>query len=136
MKFDIKFKSIDFSQGIVDYVEEKFEKLLKFEMKPLTIHVTLSHQRHERLADVYIHGLNNKFRAQGKSDSLFVSLDLCLKKLLRQMEKEKAKIKNHHHYEHSNESQLIHLAHGDMNHNMSDDAYEVSQEDKPRRRSA
>jgi len=112
MKYDVKFKSIDYSQGLVEYVQEKFEKLIKFEIKPLTVHVTLSHQRHERIADVYIHGLNGNFRAQGKSDSLYVSLDLCLKKLTRQMEKEKAKIKNHRNEGLVHDLEVIELAHG------------------------
>jgi len=106
MKFDVKFKSIDFSQGLMDYVQERFTKLSKFEIKPITVHVTFSHQRHHRVADVYIHGLQGEFRAQGRSDSLHVSLDMCLKKLKRQMEREKARIKNHRNHEQTKEHQL------------------------------
>jgi len=95
MKFAVKFKSMDHSPSLVEYVEERFGKIAKFEIKPVTVHVTFSQVRHNRVAEVYIHGLQNDFRARGESDSLYVSLDMCLKKLMRQMEKEKALIKNH-----------------------------------------
>lgn len=110
MKFDVKFKSIRHSQALADYVTERFAKLAKYEIKPITVHVTFSQQRHLRVAEVYINGLQNSFCAKGESDSLYVSLDMCLKKLKRQMEKEKAKIKHHRHYEHTEEAQLEMMA--------------------------
>jgi putative sigma-54 modulation protein len=106
MKFDVKFKSIDFSQALVDYVEERFAKIAKFEIKPVTVHVTFSQIRHAKVTEVYIHGMQGDFRARGESDSLYVSVDMCLKKLKRQMEKEKAKVKNHRHYDRSDEAKL------------------------------
>ena len=96
MKFDVKFKSIDYSEPLANYVEERFEKLAKFEIKQVTVHVTFSEERHSRRADVYVKGMNGSFRAKGDSDSFYVSLDLCLKKLARQMEREKSRIKEHH----------------------------------------
>jgi ribosomal subunit interface protein len=110
MKFDIKFKTIDFSQALVDYVDECFGKVAKYEIKPVTVHVTFSHQRHEKVVDVFISGLQKDFRAKALSDSLYVSLDMCVKKLKRQMEKEKAKVKHHHYFEQSDEALLDKMA--------------------------
>ncbi len=110
MQFDVKFKGIDHSDSLENYVRERCEKLKKFEIKPIRVHVTFSLVRHERKAEFYIHGLHKKFRAAVESDSYFTSLDACLKKISRQMEKEKEKIKHHHHYEASAEAQLEVLA--------------------------
>lgn len=109
MKYDIKFKSIDHSSALVEYVQQRFDKLSKFEMKPLTVHVTFSEERYNCKAQVYIHGLNGKFRASQTSDSFQISVDLCLKKIERQLEREKSRIKSHHHYQHSAEAQLDEL---------------------------
>ncbi len=107
MKFDIKFKSIDHSQSLVDYAQERLTaKLEKFEIRPTMIHITFSQERHEQVTHIYIKGMNSSFKAHASADSLHVSLDMCLKKLKKQMEKEKSKIKHHHHYEHSQEAQL------------------------------
>ena len=113
MKFDIKFKSMDYSQSLVDYAEEKFAKLEKYEIRPVVVHITFSQERHEQVAQVYIKGLHGEFRAKAYSDSLQSAIDLCLKKMKRQMEREKSKIKHHHHYEHSEEAMLNELARGE-----------------------
>ncbi|OFZ11073.1 MAG: ribosomal subunit interface protein [Bdellovibrionales bacterium RBG_16_40_8] len=110
MTFDIKFKSIDHSQGLVEYVQERFLKLMKLAIRPLMVHVTFSEERFSRKAHVYIKGIKGGFRASGVSDSFHVSLDICLRKIKRQLEKEKSKIKHHHHYEHSSEAILEEMA--------------------------
>ncbi len=110
MNFDIKFKSISYSDALVEYVEERFSRLSKYEIRPSTVHITFSEDGFNCRADIYINGYQGSFRAKGLSDSYFASLDMCLKKLKRQMEKEKSKIKHHHHYAHSDEAQLEALA--------------------------
>ncbi len=110
MKFNVKFKSIDHSIALVDYVQQRFEKLSKFEMKPLTVHVTFSEERHNCIAQIYIQGMQGKFRASHSSDSFHISVDFCLKKIERQLEREKSRVKSHHHYSHSAEAQLEELA--------------------------
>lgn len=110
MKFSVKFKGIDHSVALISYIEEKFEKLKKFEIKPITVHVTFCEDGYAKKAEVFIHGLNKNFHANASSDSYFVTFDMCLKKIWRQMEKEKAKIKSHRNYEATNEAQLQILA--------------------------
>ncbi|MCB0350880.1 MAG: ribosome-associated translation inhibitor RaiA [Bdellovibrionales bacterium] len=110
MNFDVKFKSIKHSPSLVEYVQERFSSLSKYEIRPSTVHITFSEEGYNCRADIYINGYNGSFRAKGLSDSYFVSLDMCIKKLKRQMEKEKSKIKHHHHYDHSDEAQLEALA--------------------------
>lgn len=110
MKFDVRFKGIDYSDSLASYVSEKFEKLKKFEIKPLRVQVTFYDEKHEKIAEVFVHGLNSHFQAKAATDSYFSSVDMCLKKMSRQMEKEKSKIKHHHHYEASDSALLEDLA--------------------------
>ncbi len=101
MKFDIKFKTIDYSQSLVEYVYSRFDKVERYAVKPITAHVTFSEERHNCCAEVYIHGLKGEFRSHFSSDSFHVSLDMCVKRIERQMEREKDKLKSHHSYENS-----------------------------------
>lgn len=101
MKYDIKFKTIDHSPALVEYVQARFDKVERYAIKPVTVHVTFSEERHNCCAEVYIHGLNGEFRAHFRSDSFYVSLDMCVKRIERQMEREKDKVKHHHSYENS-----------------------------------
>jgi ribosomal subunit interface protein len=110
MKTNVKFKSIDHSQALVDYVDSRLAKFDKYMMKPLTVHVTFSEERHVCKVQVYIRGLKGSFRAQSTSDSFYASFDMCAKKIERQMEREKSRIKSHHVYVLTAESQLEELA--------------------------
>lgn len=110
MRFAVKFRGLSHSSALVGYVEERFEKLKKFEIKPIKVQVTFYEEGHNKKAEVFIHGLNKNFRAEAFSDSYYVAIDMCLKKVWRQMEKEKAKIKKHRNFEASDEAQLQILA--------------------------
>lgn len=106
MKFQFKFKGIDHSQSLCEHTAEKFERLEKFEMKPTQINVTFSAQKHEKKADVYIKGLNKSFRASAFADSYYDALDLVVKKIEKQMHKEKSKVQHHKNYEMTDEAHL------------------------------
>jgi ribosomal subunit interface protein len=98
MNIAVKFKNLDHSEALVEYVTERFSKLGKFEIKPLKIHVTFSQERYKFKAQVYVNGLNRPYRAVGiAEDSFYAALENCYRKLSRQLEKEKSKIKHHHH---------------------------------------
>lgn len=95
MRFDVRFKGLAHSDFLAQYVEERFSKLEKFEIKPITVHVTFRTEKREKIADVYIQGLNAPFRATGSGENHVIGLDACVRKLWRQMAREKAKVKKH-----------------------------------------
>jgi len=96
MKTNVKFKSIDHSHALVEHVEARLAKFEKFMIKAQTVHVTFSEERHNCKAQVYMRGLHGNFRAQSSSDSFYTAFDQCAKKIERQMEREKSRIKSHH----------------------------------------
>lgn len=95
MRFDVRFKGMPHSDFLTEAVVEKFDKLEKFEIKPITVHVTFSSVKHTKYAEVYIQGLHSPFRAKGSGENHMAGLDACIHKLWRQMAKEKAKVKRH-----------------------------------------
>jgi ribosomal subunit interface protein len=109
MKCAVRFKGIDSSQALIDYVQDRFQKLERFEMKPLTVHVTFRDERHERVAEIYVKGMKRDMRAQAAADNYYGALDLCFKKVERQLEKEKSRIKHHKHEERTAEYRLEEL---------------------------
>lgn len=106
MRFDVRFKGISYSEYLAQCVEDKFSKLEKFEIKPITVHVTFRAERHTKIAEVYIQGLNSPFRARGSGENYMAGLDACVRKLWRQMAREKAKIKRHKNREQSSLGRL------------------------------
>ena len=106
MQFDVRFKGIGYSRSLAEYVEEKFQKLEKFEIKPITVHVTFRAERYVKMAEVYVKGLNMPFKAKGAGETYMDCLDAVLRKLWRQMAKEKSKVKRHKNRQKSKWGQL------------------------------
>ncbi|MCB0420458.1 MAG: ribosome-associated translation inhibitor RaiA [Bdellovibrionales bacterium] len=106
MKLDCKFHSLDYSQALVDFTEKRFQKLKKFEMKPVDVHVTYSADRHNKLVEVYFNSVSGPVRAKASADTFENSVDKVLHKLVRQMGKEKSKVQNHKSPECTAESKL------------------------------
>lgn len=99
MKFDIRFKGIEYSDALASHAEDRLEKLQKFELKPVRVNVTFSCERHLKQAEAYVQGLNSSFRAKATGDSYYDCLDEVARKLSKQMAKEKAKVQHHRHIE-------------------------------------
>jgi putative sigma-54 modulation protein len=95
MRFDVHFKSLDYSQSLVDYIEEKFSKVSKYEIRPSLVHVTLTKNRHEYQVDVYIKGFQGVLRARAQGSNFWEAIDYSVDKIKRQMAKEKSRIKKH-----------------------------------------
>lgn len=106
MKLDCKFHSLDYSQSLVDFTEKRFQKLKKYEMKPVDVHVTYSADRHNKQVEVYFLGVSGPVRAKASSPTFENSVDMVLKKVVSQMGKEKGKIQHHKSREHTAESKL------------------------------
>lgn len=109
MKLAVKFKGLDHSESLVDYVTERFSRLSKYEIRSLKTQVTFSTEGHNCVSDVYVHGINVDFRAKACADSFHESVDQCARKIERQLEKEKSKIKNHRSFSRSAAGRLNQL---------------------------
>src|SRR5687768_14470693 len=109
MKCNVRFKGIQSSQSLIEYAQERFDKLKKFEIKPTVVNVTFSEARYERIAEIYVNGMQKPLRSKATSDSFYAAFDLCMSKLERQFEKQKSKVKNHRAQERTHEYLLEEL---------------------------
>lgn len=101
MKFHSIFKNIDSSESLLDYAKDKFSKLEKYELKPVSVNMTFSAQRHRKLAEVTIIGPDVKYHAKAWSGNYYESLDKVLDKIMTQMSKVKNKRQKHKAFEKS-----------------------------------
>ncbi|MCB0413743.1 MAG: ribosome-associated translation inhibitor RaiA [Bdellovibrionales bacterium] len=106
MRLECHFKSIDFSQSLVEYAEERFSKVEKYEMKPVFIQVTFSAQRHKKTAEVNIQGFNVHYKAIAQSDDFYGSVDKVLQKIIGQMSKQKKKVQRHKNFQKSHQGRI------------------------------
>ena len=110
MRVDCKFKNLDYSESLVSYAEERLEGIQKFQLKSVDVHITVYKMKHIKCVDISILGSHNTYKATGKSDDFYTSLDRAFNKIKTQMRKKKAKVQNYRHYESSREGQLEALA--------------------------
>lgn len=95
MKCHVVFKHLDYSKSLEEYANQKLEKLIKFEWKPVNIHLTLSRCKHQIAADLHAIGAEAAFQAQVKGENFYTVVDQVILKLLNQISKKKNKIKEH-----------------------------------------
>ena len=95
MHLKLNFKKMKNSRELTEYMEHRFEKLQKYEMKPVNCTVTLRVEKGSKVVDIHAVGEQKTFKSQGVSFNFFESIDLAVDRLARQMMKKKAKVQNH-----------------------------------------
>lgn len=110
MKLYFHFRHSKPSKRVQQYLLERVEKLQRFEMKPVTCDVTLKVERGVHKVEFHARGSKKVMRAHAQGDDFIEAADIALTKLVRQMEKNKAKTKNHKCYERSHMGKLDQLA--------------------------
>ncbi|MCB0384834.1 MAG: ribosome-associated translation inhibitor RaiA [Bdellovibrionales bacterium] len=109
MKVSCQFKSLQWSDALVDYTEEKLQKVKKFELKPIQVHVTYSAERHRKSVEMHIVGRDVSISGRAYGESFNEAVDRVVGKLTRQLSKRKQKIKDHKSIEQSRYGKLDRL---------------------------
>lgn len=89
MKVGFAFRNIDSSDLLMDYMSERLERLERFELNPMDVHVVVSMVRHECSVEVTMTEGRRKYKAHAVSDDFYRSVDMCVNKLQRQLSKER-----------------------------------------------
>ena len=92
MKFIIIGKNIDVTPGLKDAVESKLGKLQRYFTPDTEIHVTLSVQKEHQKIEVTIPMKGHTIRAEQASDNMYVSIDLVVEIIERQVTRHKKRI--------------------------------------------
>lgn len=89
MKVGFAFRNVDSSDLLMSYMTERLEKLERFELNPMDVHVVVSMVRHECSVEVTMTEGRRKYKAQAVSDDFYRSVEMCVNKLQRQLSKER-----------------------------------------------
>ena len=109
MKFNHKFRGLKRSEELESFLEERFEKLEKFEMKPIAITATYSVERHSCTVSIQISGQEIQMRASATEAAFLDAIEKVTQRCVRQLSRKKAKVQNHKCYERTKLSRLERL---------------------------
>ena len=98
MLVDVRFKKIDHSDSLVEYAQERTEKLNSFCRGHASIHFDISKQGRNKLVELTFKTNLNIYHAQGISDNFYSSVDLAISRILKQVKKHKQKLRVHKNY--------------------------------------
>lgn len=109
MILSCRFKSLDHSDALAQYAEERFSKITKFELKPVRVNVTFRAERHQKWVEVYLFGMDQPIRAKSVAEDFYEALDKAIAKVTRQMNKKKQKVQKHKNWTRSNYGKIERL---------------------------
>jgi putative sigma-54 modulation protein len=95
MKVDFTFKHVDSSESLMEYTRDRLDKIEKFELNPMEIQITVSMLRHECIVEASVLEGRRKFKASATSGDFYRSVEMMVNKLVRQMSKDKRRLKGH-----------------------------------------
>ncbi|MCQ2491877.1 MAG: ribosome-associated translation inhibitor RaiA [Lachnospiraceae bacterium] len=94
MRFIISGKNIEVTNALREAVESKLSKLQKFFTEDTEVHVTLSVERNRQKIEVTIPMKGQVIRAEQDSTDMYVSVDLVVDIIERQIRRYKTKLLN------------------------------------------
>lgn len=96
MQISVTFRHMEASDGLREHINQKFEHLTKYLIKPIEVNVTLSVEKFRHTAEVILNEQNFQAKALETTNDMYASVDLALHKIEKQLKKHKEKIQEHH----------------------------------------
>lgn len=91
MNIKVTGKNIEITDAIRKYVEDKSDRLEKFENENTALNVVCSVEREEQIVELQLSHNGEFIKIEERNDDLYASIDLALDRLERQMRKDKEK---------------------------------------------
>ena len=91
MNIKVTGKNIEITDAIRQYVEDKSDRLSKFENANTELNVVCSVEREEQIVELQLSHNGEFTKIEERNDDLYASIDLALDRLERQMRKDKEK---------------------------------------------
>lgn len=98
MKITITFRHLESTESIKNHIQEKLQKLEKYLIRPIEVHVILSIEKFRQQCEITLYARNLHVTAKEVSENLYTSIDEAMHKLERQVKKHKEIIKEHKHH--------------------------------------
>ena len=91
MNIKVTGKNIEITDAIRKYVEDKSDRLEKFENENTALNVVCSVEREEQIVELQLSHNGEFIKIEERNNDLYASIDLALDRLERQMRKDKEK---------------------------------------------
>ena len=91
------FRNMEATEGLKEHTNGKLKKLTNFLIKPEDIHVICSLDHIDQCAEITVVDNGQHFVCLEKSSDMYASIDRAVEKLVRQLKKNKEKLKNKKH---------------------------------------
>ena len=98
MLVDVRFKKLDHSDSLVEYINEKVEKLSVYCRGQVHVHFDISKQGRKKFTELTFKTKLNTYHAQASAESYYASVDMALNKVLKQVKKHRQKLRMHKNY--------------------------------------
>lgn len=96
METSFTFREIEATDGLKEHVLDKFGKLDKYLIKPISAHTILSKDGSQHKAEITLLANGIKYVGIERTNDMYLSIDRAVEKILGQLKKAKERIKNHH----------------------------------------
>ncbi|MBU4484135.1 ribosome-associated translation inhibitor RaiA [bacterium] len=95
METTFTFRNIEATDAIKDHTSQKLEKIKKFLIKPLNVHIILSIEKFRHQAEITLNADGIQHVSRQQSEDLYTSIDQAVDKLMKQVKKHKERVKAH-----------------------------------------
>jgi len=96
VRIHISARSLQLTEAIRSYVEEKVQKAQKYFQHIIWAQVVLMIQKRTHQAEIVIHASRQTFRALARGADLYAAIDLASDKVDAQLKKYKERLRDHH----------------------------------------
>jgi putative sigma-54 modulation protein len=93
MQTTITFKQIDHSDAVKDYFNEKSEKIARYGLKAMELHITLTKDNHLHKAEAVCTAKDFRAHCEGAMEDIYASINDALGKVEKLLQKRTTKIK-------------------------------------------
>ena len=97
MNINISARHVDLTPALKEYIENKLSKVEKRFENITSVHVVISVEKLQHIAEARIHVSGADIIAHSSNENMYASIDTLSDKLDRQIIKHKEKLKNHKH---------------------------------------
>ncbi|QCR37358.1 ribosome hibernation promoting factor [Nissabacter sp. SGAir0207] len=95
MQLNITGHHVEVTDALRDFVSTKFAKLEQFFDRINQVHVILSMERVQKVAEATVHVNGGELHATSEHEDMYAAIDGLIDKLSRQLNKHKDKLKQH-----------------------------------------
>jgi putative sigma-54 modulation protein len=96
METTFTFRDIGATEGLKEHVLDKFGKIDKYLIKPVSAHTILSMDGFQHKAEITILDNGKRYVGIERTNDMYLSIDHAIEKIIHQLKKKKEIVKNHH----------------------------------------